>query len=415
MAVYKPKTSKTYWCDFQVSGQRVCLNTGELKKSLAKAFEAEQKKLAKATSKDGVKTLGDLYNGYLKTQAPNLEPMWARTVGVYLERMLFFVGPNKLFSEITTGDYAAFLDEQAATPTQYGRFPANNTINNILAAVRQVHLYAEDVLELKSNPIKWKLLKRKRPRERIRFLMPEEARRIYDELPRHIGQLFVMALATGCRLEELEALEWSSVRNNQLYIPVSKGGDPREVPLNESARRVLADAKSDSDYVFDVTNRRKYWEAARERCGLKDFRWHDLRHTAATWLAMEGVPLQVIQQILGHKDIKTTMRYLHAVPDQVKREMERMPSILENPQIKPHINELDNSADCALSSLKSLKSHGYSMAPPEGIEPSPLDPQSKGYVNYDLEVEFDVKSKHMESQVDLEEFIANYSDRTEGS
>ncbi len=56
---------------------------------------------------------------------------------------------------------------------------------------------------------------------------------------------------------------------------------------------------------------RKAWTNSRRRAGIQDFRWHDLRHTAASWMVQAGVPLDVVQKVLGHSDISTTMRYAH--------------------------------------------------------------------------------------------------------
>ena len=240
---------------------------------------------------------------------------WARTVGVYLMRMLEFVGPSTRYSDIGTAEYAEFLEELASRLTQYCAPPTPATLNRHLAAVRQVHNYARDLWEMELPPVRWKRLSRIEPRERVAYLTQDEARALLEHLPEHIVRMVAFSVATGCRLGELEALKWEHIRDDQLYLPTSKGGQPREVPLGDAALMVLTHiaAAESSDYVFDITNRRKHWEAAREAAGLEHIRWHDLLHTAATWLAQEGAGLHVIQKVLGHSKIETTMRYARSI------------------------------------------------------------------------------------------------------
>jgi integrase len=83
--------------------------------------------------------------------------------------------------------------------------------------------------------------------------------------------------------------------------------------------------------VFDFVNQRKEWEAAVKAAGLEDFRFHDLRHTAATWAGLHGGDIAAIQRMLGHSRIETTMRYRHVLREDVKRTVARLPTLIEGP------------------------------------------------------------------------------------
>jgi site-specific recombinase XerD len=116
------------------------------------------------------------------------------------------------------------------------------------------------------------------------------------------------------------------VRNGQIRIPgwLAKNGEPRPIPIGARLKEVFAGLRQrhqlKSRYVFCHENGEKLgdiraaFQGACRRAGIEDFHFHDLRHTFASHLVMKGVPLKVVQELLGHKDIKTTMRYAHLAP-----------------------------------------------------------------------------------------------------
>lgn len=149
----------------------------------------------------------------------------------------------------------------------------------------------------------------------------------------HLGNFIRLALYTGCRKNELLGLEWSRVdfdrRCFSLEAKHTKSARPRLVPLNEPALSALRDQRrwvigrcSSSPWVFAsetgrrITTLQKGFEAACERCGVDDFRIHDLRHTFASWLVMDGVSLYVVRDLLGHSSVSVTERYAHLSPEQ---------------------------------------------------------------------------------------------------
>jgi site-specific recombinase XerD len=98
---------------------------------------------------------------------------------------------------------------------------------------------------------------------------------------------------------------------------------------------VLSQCDRGGELVFNARNRRKIWAAALAKAGITDFRWHDMRHTYATWLGRAGADLQMVQKALGHSQIQTTTRYRHVIDADVARVNASMPQLLEGEAIVP--------------------------------------------------------------------------------
>jgi integrase len=80
-------------------------------------------------------------------------------------------------------------------------------------------------------------------------------------------------------------------------------------------------------YVFDQRGQRRAFDLAKKKVGLEDFRWHDLRHTHATWLRQSGAPLEVVQRSLGHADLAMTQRYAHVDDSELQDALRKLPSL----------------------------------------------------------------------------------------
>lgn len=148
--------------------------------------------------------------------------------------------------------------------------------------------------------------------------------------------LVLLALATGARQGELLNLTWDRVdlKEGTAYLETTKSGERRTLPIRGPA---LAELRSfakvrrlDSDFVFPSVDGRKpfsfrpYWNQALEDSGIKDFRFHDLRHTAASYLAMNGATLLEIADVLGHKTLEMVKRYAHLADSHKASVLERM-------------------------------------------------------------------------------------------
>lgn len=152
----------------------------------------------------------------------------------------------------------------------------------------------------------------------IRYLTGEEREALLEQV-RAEGPLLtawvLLSLWTGGRLGEVHGLGWRDVDtvHSLVSYPSTKGGRPRLVPAPAEVMQALAQIDRGNGPEAPVFERwpRKAWERALEASGVQRFRWHDLRHSYASWLVQQGVPLADVQQLLGHRSITTTLRYAH--------------------------------------------------------------------------------------------------------
>ncbi len=169
--------------------------------------------------------------------------------------------------------------------------------------------------------------------KRIRWLTHEEARILLTHLPEHQADLARFALATGLRQRNILELEWSQVDLKRalcwIHPDQAKGGRAIGVPLNQDAIKVLLKQKGKHDRrVFTFQGKpvgqvnTKAWRSALKRAGITDFRWHDLRHTWASWHVQSGTPLHVLQELGGWSDYKMVQRYAHLTHEHLARFVE---------------------------------------------------------------------------------------------
>jgi len=142
--------------------------------------------------------------------------------------------------------------------------------------------------------------------------------------PEHTPELD-FALNTGLRLGEMYGLAWENVNLSRrvLTIPRSKNGERRHVPLNDAALAALGEFRKRSEGTGPVIRNlegkplagpRHWFEPAIRNAKIRAFSWHCLRHTFASRLVMAGIDIRTVQELMGHKDIKMTVRYSHLAP-----------------------------------------------------------------------------------------------------
>jgi integrase len=164
------------------------------------------------------------------------------------------------------------------------------------------------------------------PPGRLRYLAnQDEEDRLLEGCRGRFKALVVVALHTGMRKGELLKLQWDDVDLEQGYIHVreSKSGDRRTIPMNETVWSMLHTlrVRPDIPWVFHTEEGRPYRDTHKtftwvcKRAKIDNFRFHDLRHSFASKLVMNGVPLATVSHLLGHKSIMMTMRYSHLSPE----------------------------------------------------------------------------------------------------
>ena len=207
-----------------------------------------------------------------------------------------------------------------------GREPA--TVVRYMAALSHAFTVAVNEWQwLEDNPMR-KVRRPKEPRGRVRFLDDDERRRLLDVCKEsgcpHLYTIVVLALSTGMRQMEIMNLTWADIdlARGRLVLHETKNGERRAVPLVGHAKELIQQMakvrRLDTNLVFysDVKPQvpvfvRIPWGKAVKAAELNDFKFHDLRHTAASYLAMNGATLAEIAEILGHKTLQMVQRYAH--------------------------------------------------------------------------------------------------------
>jgi|SRR5579864_3116968 len=196
-----------------------------------------------------------------------------------------------------------------------GNKPA--TINRYLALIRCLFRMARDEWQWVVSFPKIRLLSGEV--ERDRWLTRDEAKRLVAACPHHLAAMVRFALATGCRAREITGLEWGRVdlERGTAWLDQTKNGTPRGVPLNKDAVAVLEGQRGmhpESCFTYqgrpirwELTN--SAWRTALEKAKLEDFRFHDLRHTWASWHRQAGTSTDELKDLGGWKSRVMVDRY----------------------------------------------------------------------------------------------------------
>lgn len=214
---------------------------------------------------------------------------------------------------------------------------SKTTVNRYLELIRAILRRARDEWEWVDKVPKVRLFKVANSRERS--LTPEQAKQLLKELPEHLRELVLFSLATGLRQSNVLRLDWGQVnfelRHAWIQGAQSKNRRPISVPLNEVALEVLKrQIGKHAQRVFSYQGKpinsanTKAWRAALIRAGIENFRWHDLRHTWATWQRQAGTPTHELQRLGGWRTGAMVERYAHLAPDHLAHAASRLNSIL---------------------------------------------------------------------------------------
>lgn len=334
------KTGKTTW------RVRVRRQSGPwLTKSFARKIDAEawarsiESKMDAGehvpSSEARKRTVADAVDRYLTVTLPHSKH---RKNAIEQTRLLNWwkseLGTRPLVS-ITPATIAAVRDRLATVPNERGKVLTGATINRRITALSAcLTVCVKEYGWLTKNPIP-NVTRMADSKGRERFLSDGERRALLAACEASgcvaLAPLVKLALATGARKGELIGLLWANVsfeRRTVRFVD-TKNGESRTVPLATSAVAVLTEWRKGRlpvGPVFPMTvhDVNKPWRAARDAAGLQDFRFHDLRHSAASYLAMSGASLMDIAAILGHKTLAMVKRYSHLSEQHTAAAVDRM-------------------------------------------------------------------------------------------
>lgn len=244
----------------------------------------------------------------------------------YCKEFELYFGSSTPLSSITPQDIENFKKKM-----KKGRKSA--TVNRYLEALNKLFNLCLDNEYILKNPVK-KVPKLKTDNHKIRFLTKEEEQRMFETLEAgDLKDMIICALQTGMRKEEIYQLKWSDIENGYIEILKTKTDKARKIPISKKLKEVFDNREETSEFIFinkltgkPYTNNDKAFRALKNKAAITDFRFHDLRHTVATRMVEKGIDLLVVQEILGHTNINTTMRYAHPVPSVKQKAVEVLSS-----------------------------------------------------------------------------------------
>ena len=200
------------------------------------------------------------------------------------------------------------------------------TVNRYLATIRTILRKAEREWGwIERSPV---IRMRVEPRQRVRWITHEEATNLLAALPSHLALAAEFSLATGLRQANVLGLQWAQIdlerQHAWIHADQAKAKRDLAVPLNNQAMAVVRRCQGlHPDYVFTYRGKPIHgvdnltWKRACRRAGITDFRWHDLRHTWASWHVQAGTSLQTLMELGGWACYEMVLRYAHLASGQL--------------------------------------------------------------------------------------------------
>ena len=292
-------------------------------------------------------TLADLIDRYIRDVLPRPprkanRPRSPRSIAIITAQLHWWKAELGAYTldALTPALIVEKRDKLAGQQTKKGEPFSPSTVVRYMAPLS--HAFGVAVREwgwLDDSPLR-KVERPSEPDGRIRFLSDEERDRLLTACRESsnpwLYTAVVVALSTGMRKSELMNLRWSQVdlKQGRITLTMTKNGDIRVVPLTGAAQALLQEhakvRRIDTDLVFPGKYRRRAptaspdtplewhpidlrgaWESALKRAEIDDFRWHDLRHSTASYLVMGGASLAEIAEVLGHRTLAMVRRYAH--------------------------------------------------------------------------------------------------------
>lgn len=359
MSVYRTKdrsgkASETYRYDFQLNGRRFAGSTGATSEREALRVEKAVRAKAEAETK-------------LIKQAKGALWTWDKAASTYYEEVL-----NNHF-DATSKSWALWLEDQIGLTTSIldidtafiqrlitvkrnttvgrrGKPVTPATLNRtVQEPIQRILRHANRTHQQPLANINWTVLRQKEPKLGTRELRYDEEARLMAHVRDDYKPLVLFCMLSGLRLHEAVKLRWRDIDfDNEEMRVVGKGNKPATVPITDEVVAILEPLKGHHpEFVFTYVSWRstahhgalgltrekgarypmttkgvkKMFMRFRDRAGLPDFRFHDLRHTALSRVVRATKSLKLAQTLGRHEDIKTTMRYVHVLNDELREGM----------------------------------------------------------------------------------------------
>jgi integrase len=355
--IYKPKKSRFYHFDFQFRGTRHHGSTGCTSERAAEAFERRYRHdLANPAGQAHPITLDEAAGLY--AERAEATASW-KTTEYIIAALLKGLRKTTQLASVTQRDLQLHFAKRR------GNRRSNATINREIDVARAIWRTAEKARFAIGQMPDWKALYLRVPAAPPAELTPDQEDAVFAAIADDARDVVLFALIAGWRRAEVIGLRWSDVDLPRAEARTRvKGGDIVVRPLNGALVALIANQpkvgpfvftyvcrtarrgegrkpgrKQGERYPFTITALRTRWDEARAAARLEGFRFHDLRHTAATRILRATQNLATTAKVLDHRNLKTTLRYAHVLNDDIRRAQDAaMSRIIPGPAISKKAN-----------------------------------------------------------------------------
>ncbi|HXM80519.1 MAG TPA: tyrosine-type recombinase/integrase [Burkholderiales bacterium] len=313
MSLFKRQDSPNWWVKLGHNGRRIQQSTGTADKAKAREYHDKLKASLWDQERLGIKprrSWNEAVVRYLAETTHKASQSDDKAHLRWVDKYLCGVELGSINRDVLD---RIFLERQASGA-------ANSTVNRTMEVVRAVLRRAANEWEWLDRVPRVRMLPE--PSRRVRWLTREEADRLIATLPEHLAAMVRFSLETGLRRSNVTGLEWSQVdlarRTAWIHPDQAKARKAIAVPLSAAAVVVIREqVGKHSTHVFSFRGKpvrqvnTKAWRLALQRVGIENFRWHDLRHTWASWHVQAGTPLHVLQELGGWECVEMVRKYAH--------------------------------------------------------------------------------------------------------
>lgn len=344
---YLGKRGPVYVIDYYASGKRHREKVGLLGEAQKRLADVKEKAKTGDYISQSIKkkiTLESIISPYRKNREGN--GYYERSEKYHLDMLEGSLGKKRL-CEITPQIIEDFRKQRQDEPTRNGKKRSDTTINRELEILRRLLNKAVLNGQLEKNPfIRFKEQNEKiffQEKQRLSCLREDEIRNLLEVSPVHLQRIIKGAILTGLRKGDLLKIKWLDINLEQgqlTYYEQKKGEKiPKIKYLCQDMLDLLMKIPNKSEYVFlgpddkPLKNVSRSFKTALRKAGIKDFRFHDLRHTSASHLLMRGASLKEVQEHLGHSSISMTERYAHLSKEFQKQKAQRLNGLIGNGEV----------------------------------------------------------------------------------
>ena len=338
MSLFKRKDSPNWWIKLSHEGRAIQQSTGTSDRAKAQEYHDKLKASLWDQSRLGIKPRHGWNEAVVRYLAETTHKASQTSDKAHLRWLDKFLN-GRMLDEINREMLDNILAARMAEKVK------NSSVNRVNEVIRAVLRKAWNEWEWIDRVPRIRMLPE--PNRRVRWITQEEAQRLIAVLPNHLVPVVKFSLETGLRRANVTGLQWSQIdlprRTAWIHPDQAKARKAIAVPLSDAAVIVIREQiGKHSTHVFTYHGNpiaqlnTKAWRKALVKVGIENFRWHDLRHTWASWHVQAGTPLHVLQELGGWECVEMVRKYAHLSSEHLTEYVDRLSrlKVVENEQGK---------------------------------------------------------------------------------